>query len=109
MADRLSHPIHRLRGSVLGLLSFGAIAQAVAARAAGFGMRVIASDPYLPDRDITARGAMPVSFDELLDQSDYLVIQAPLTKVTHHLFGEAELRRRKPTAFLINTARADRQ
>ena len=103
------YPIHRLRGSVLGLLSFGAIAQAVAARAAGFGMRVIASDPYLPDRDITARGAMPVSFDELLDQSDYLVIQAPLTKETHHLFGEAELRRRKPTAFLINTARADRQ
>jgi D-3-phosphoglycerate dehydrogenase / 2-oxoglutarate reductase len=99
------YPIHRLRGSVLGLLSFGAIAQAVAARAAGFGMRVIASDPYLPDRDITAHGAMPVSFDELLDQSDYLVIQAPLTKETHHLLGEAELRRMKPTAFLINTAR----
>lgn len=99
------YPIHRLRGSVLGLLSFGAIAQAVAARAAGFGMRVIAHDPYLPDPDITARGATPVSFGELLEQSDYLVIQAPLTKETHHLFGEAELRRMKPTAFLINTAR----
>jgi D-3-phosphoglycerate dehydrogenase len=99
------YPIHRLRGSVLGLLSFGAIAQAVAARGAGFGMRVIAHDPYLPEPQIAARGATPASFEELLEQSDYLVIQAPLTKETHHLFGEAELRRMKPTAFLINTAR----
>jgi D-3-phosphoglycerate dehydrogenase len=99
------YPIHRLRGSVLGLLSFGAIAQAVAARGAGFGLRVIAHDPYLPEPDITARGATPVSFEELLEQADYLVIQAPLTKETHHLFGEAQLRRMKPTAFLINTAR----
>jgi D-3-phosphoglycerate dehydrogenase len=99
------YPIRRLRGSVLGLLSFGAIAQAVADRAAAFGMRVIASDPYLPDSDITARGAAPVSFEELLEQADYLVIQAPLTKETHRLFGEAELRRMKPTSFLINTAR----
>jgi D-3-phosphoglycerate dehydrogenase len=99
------YPIHRLRDSVLGLLSFGAIAQAVAGRAAGFGMRVIAHDPYLPDPDIAARGATPVSFGQLLEQADYLVIQAPLTKETHHLIGEAELQRMKPTAFLINTAR----
>jgi D-3-phosphoglycerate dehydrogenase len=99
------YPIHRLRGSLLGLLSFGAIAQAIAARAAGFGMRVIAHDPYVPDQDIAAKGASPVSFGELLGQSDYLVIQAPLTKETHHLIGEAELRRMKSTAFLINTAR----
>src|SRR5262249_32860972 len=92
------YPIHRLRGSVLGLLSFGAIAQAVAARAVGFGLRVIAHDPYMPEPDITARGAAPVSFDELLEQADYLVVQAPLTKETHHLIGEAELRKMKPTA-----------
>jgi D-3-phosphoglycerate dehydrogenase len=99
------YPIHRLRGSVLGLLSFGAIAQAVAARARGFGMRVITHDPYLPAPEISARGATPVSFGALLEQSDYLVVQAPLTKETHHLIGEPELRRMKPTAFLVNTAR----
>jgi D-3-phosphoglycerate dehydrogenase / 2-oxoglutarate reductase len=99
------YPIHRLRGSVLGLLSFGAIAQAIAARAAGFGMRALAHDPYLPQADIAAKGATAVSFGELLEQADYLVIQAPLTKETHHLIGEAQLRRMKPTAFLINTAR----
>jgi D-isomer specific 2-hydroxyacid dehydrogenase-like protein/dehydratase family protein len=88
-----------------GLLSFDAIAQAVAARAHAFGMRVIANDPYMAADDVTAHGATPVSFDELIEQSDYLVIQAPLTKETHHRIGEAELRRMKPTLILVNTAR----
>src|SRR5262249_2847371 len=96
-------PIHRLRGTLLGVLSLGAIARAIAARAAGFGMRIIAHDPYLTAEEITATGAMGVSFDELVTESDCLVIQAPLTPETHHLFDEAQLRRMKPTAILINT------
>ena len=98
-------PIHRLRGSVLGLLSFGAIARAIAARAAGFGMLITAHDPYRPAEAITAAGVKGVSFDELVTESDYLLIQAPLTTQTHHLFDEFQLRRMKPTAILINTAR----
>ena len=98
-------PIHRISGRTLGLLSFGAIAQAIGRRAAGFGLRVIASDPYMPAADVADRGAVPVSLEELLDQSDYLVIQAPLTKETHHLIDEPELHRMKSTAILINTAR----
>jgi D-3-phosphoglycerate dehydrogenase / 2-oxoglutarate reductase len=98
-------PIHRLRGSVLGLLSFGAIARAIAARAAGFGMRITAHDPYVEAEEITAAGATAVSFDELVTESDCLVIQAPLTPETHHLFDESQLRRMKPTAILVNTAR----
>jgi D-3-phosphoglycerate dehydrogenase / 2-oxoglutarate reductase len=98
-------PIHRLRGRVLGLLSFGAIARAIAERAAGFGMTIIASDPYVEKGEIAAEGAEPVSFDELLERSDFLVIQAPLTSNTYHLFDEANLRRMKPGAVLINTAR----
>jgi D-3-phosphoglycerate dehydrogenase len=98
-------PIHRLRGSVVGLLSTGSIAEAIAARASGFGLRVIAHDPYDPAEHIAAKGATPVSFDDLIEQSDFLVIRAPLTKETHHLIGEDELLRMKPTAFLINTAR----
>jgi D-3-phosphoglycerate dehydrogenase len=94
-----------LRGSVLGLLSFGAIARAIAARAAGFGMRVIAHDPYVPDLDVAAAGATSVAFEALLEQSDYLVVQAPLTPATHHLIDEAALRRMKRGAFLVNTAR----
>jgi D-3-phosphoglycerate dehydrogenase len=98
-------PIHRLRGSVLGLLSFGAIARAIAARADGFGMRIAAHDPFVSAAEITAAGATAVSFDELVTESDCLVIQAPLTPQTHHLFDESQLRRMKPTAILVNTAR----
>jgi D-3-phosphoglycerate dehydrogenase len=98
-------PIHRLRGSVLGLLSFGAIARAIADRAAGFGMRIIAHDPYVDVEEIAAAGAEAVSFDELVTESDCLVVQAPLTPETHHLFDEFQFRRMKSSAFLINTAR----
>jgi D-3-phosphoglycerate dehydrogenase / 2-oxoglutarate reductase len=98
-------PIHRLGGRHLGLLSFGSIAQAIAARATAFGMRIIVHDPYIPTADIESHGAAGVSFGQLLEDSDYLVLQAPLTKQTHHLIGEAELRRMKPTAILVNTAR----
>ena len=99
------YPIHRLRGRQLGLLSFGAISRAIAQRASAFGMRVAAHDPYLAAADIEARGAASVSFEALLEDSDCLVVQAPLTKETHHLIGEGELRRMKPTAILVNTAR----
>jgi D-3-phosphoglycerate dehydrogenase / 2-oxoglutarate reductase len=102
---RTGNPVYRLRGRVVGLLSFGSVAQAITDRASGFGLRVIAHDPNRPGGDITVQGATPVSFDELIEQSDYLVIQAPLTEETHHLIGEQELRRMKRTAFLINTAR----
>jgi D-3-phosphoglycerate dehydrogenase / 2-oxoglutarate reductase len=98
-------PIHRLRGSALGLLSFGAIARAIAVRAAGFGMRITAHDPYQSREEIGAAGAEAVSFDELVTESDCLVIQAPLTPETDRLFDETQLRRMKPTAILINTAR----
>src|SRR5262245_19079637 len=98
-------PIHRLRGSVLGLLSFGAIARAIAARAAGFGMRVTAHAPYVSAEEITAAGVEGVSFDELITASDCLVIGAPFTTQTHPLFDEAQLRRMKPTSILISTAR----
>jgi D-3-phosphoglycerate dehydrogenase len=68
-------------------------------------MRIIAHDPYLTPDEIAAAGAEGVSFDELVTESDCLVIQAPLTPETHHLFDELQLQRMKSTAILINTAR----
>lgn len=102
---KTGEPILRLRGRVLGLLSFGAIARLVAERAAAFGVEVWAHDPFLDESAIRAHRVRPVSFDDLLEHSDYLVVQAPLTPDTHHLFDHATLRRMKPTAILINTAR----
>ncbi|GAB3914129.1 hypothetical protein GCM10011575_18450 [Microlunatus endophyticus] len=54
-------------------MSFGAIAKAVGVRAAGFGMTIIAHDPYLSPEEITAGGARRVSFDELITESDCTV------------------------------------
>jgi D-3-phosphoglycerate dehydrogenase len=98
-------PIWRLRGRVLGLLSFGEIARRIAERAQGFGVEIWAHDPFMDAAVIRERGAHPVSFDTLLQGSDFLIIQAPLTADTRHLFDRETLRRMKKTALLINTAR----
>lgn len=102
---RVGQPIYRINGRTMGLLGFGTIARAIAARSKGFGMNLISYDPYIPARDFVAHGCKPVSFDELLEQSDYLMIQTPLTDETRGIIGEIELRRMKPNAILINTSR----
>jgi D-3-phosphoglycerate dehydrogenase len=98
-------PIWRLRGRVLGLLSFGAIARGIAERARPFGVEIWAHDPFMDSASIRERGVHPVSFDTLLQESDFLIIQAPLTPDTRHLFDSKTLCRMKKTAVLINTAR----
>jgi D-3-phosphoglycerate dehydrogenase len=94
-----------MQQGTVGLFSFGAIAREVARRVRGFGVRVIAHDPFVDGREAASLGVSLVSFDELLAQSDYLIIQAPLTRETRGRFGETELRRMKRGAILINTAR----
>src|SRR6185437_264826 len=86
-------------------LSFGTIARGIADRARAFGVEMWVHDPYIDEDDIRRHGARPVSFDELVRGSDYLVIQAPLTPSTRGLFDEKVLRAMKPTAILVNTAR----
>ena len=98
-------PIGRLRGRVFGLLSFGSIASSIADKVRAFGVEVWAHDPFVPADEIRARGVRPVSFDELVEGSDYLVIQSPLTADTKGLFDEKVLRRMKSSAILVNTAR----
>jgi phosphoglycerate dehydrogenase-like enzyme len=98
-------PIHRMRGRVFGLLSFGSIAREIAERAKAFGVELWVHDPFIEQDDIRRAGGRPVSFDELVRGSDYLVIQAPLTSDTRGLFDEAVLRKMKSTAILVNTAR----
>jgi D-3-phosphoglycerate dehydrogenase len=102
------HPgVHRLAGQTLGLVGFGASAQAVAARAAPFGLRLLAwarsPEKY---REIAARlGVGLVPIDRLLADSDFVSLHLPLTAETRGLIGPRELARLKPTAVLINTAR----
>jgi len=98
-------PIHRLRGSVLGLVGFGRIPQLVAPKAKAFGIQVIAFDPYLPETVFQREGVRRVEFDELVKVSDYISIHTPLMPETHHLFNADVFSKMKPTAYLVNTAR----
>ncbi|MHA7154270.1 2-hydroxyacid dehydrogenase [Arthrobacter sp. TMN-50] len=88
-------------GATLGLAGFGQIGQAVARRAAGFGMNVLHS----LSRTGTNELSTAVSWDELLERSDVLSLHVPLTPETRGLIGRAELAAMKPTATLVNTAR----
>jgi D-3-phosphoglycerate dehydrogenase len=98
-------PIHRLRGTVLGLVGFGRIPQLVAPKAKAFGMRVVAYDPYVPQAVMDLAGVGQVEFAELLKISDYISIHSPLLPETHHLFSTDVFRQMKPGALIVNTSR----
>jgi len=94
------------RGKVLGIVGFGRIGMAVARRAVGFDMEVIAHDPG--HRDRVERFGEPVrwaSFEEAVERSDVLTLHPPLTPETRHLIGEPELRAMKERAVLVNVSR----
>lgn len=95
-------PMRRLSTLTLGLFGLGRTGQAVARKARGLGLAVIA---HTASGDDHGSGCRMVSFDELLAHSNFLSIHAPLTDQTHHVFDAAALRRMKPTAALINTSR----
>jgi len=98
-------PIHRLRGSVLGLVGFGRIPQLVAPKAQSFGMRVVAYDPFVAPEVFTRAGVESVAFPDLLRASDYVSIHSPLLPETRGLFGADTFRQMKRGAYLVNTAR----
>lgn len=95
-----------LAGKTIGLVGLGRVGSLVAARAAGFGMRVIAFDPYVSAERAKEMGVeiMP-TLEALLVQSDFVTIHLPRTPETEGLIGEKELRMIKPGARLVNTAR----
>jgi glyoxylate reductase len=90
-----------VHGATLGLVGYGAIGRAVAARAVGFGLTVIAYDPQQGNQ----AGVRFCPLDELLRESDIVSLHVPLTDETRGLIGERELRLMKPTSTLINTSR----
>jgi glyoxylate reductase len=94
-----------VHGKTLGILGLGRIGQAVARRARGFGMRLVYHDAvrdHAAERDL---GVEYVDKERLLAESDFVTLHVNLTAETRHLIGEAELRRMKPTAYLVNAAR----
>ena len=96
---------HELRGQTVGLVGIGHIGKRVAALARAFGMEVIATDPLLSAEEIAKRGAKPVSFQELLAQSDFVSLHCPRDASTLKLMNADTFARMKQGAIFITTAR----
>jgi glyoxylate reductase len=90
-----------VQGATLGIVGLGRIGHAVARRAEGFDMTVLYVGGGLAGPGATTA----VSFEELLERSDFVSLHCPLTPATHHLIDAAALERMRPSAILINTAR----
>jgi D-3-phosphoglycerate dehydrogenase len=102
---RFVRPFPRLKGQTLGVLGFGRIARATAAKARGLGLEVIAHDPYIAPETMAAEGVRAVSAEGLWRGSDFISLHTPLTDGTRQVVNAQALSLMKPTAFLINTAR----
>jgi D-3-phosphoglycerate dehydrogenase len=98
-------PLYRTAGRTLGLVGFGNIAQAVARKMSGWGMRLLATDPFVEPDCAREHGVSLVELDVLLRESDYISLHVPLLPETRHLISRRELALIKPGAMLINTAR----
>jgi glyoxylate reductase len=94
-----------LENKVLGIYGLGRIGKAVAKKAMNFGLRIIYHNSMPWEQGFTDFSAQYVSFNELLERSDFLSIHAPLTGETFHRFTQREFKKMKKEAFLINTAR----
>lgn len=98
-------PMFRISGQTLGLIGFGKIARNLVPMAKGFGLKIIAYDPYVPKVVADELGVELVDLDRLLKESDYVSLHAALTKENYHVLGLDAFKKMKRTAYIINTAR----
>jgi D-3-phosphoglycerate dehydrogenase / 2-oxoglutarate reductase len=103
--DRKRFRGSELQGKVLALVGAGRIGGEVARRARPFGMRIIASDPFLQEERARQLGIESVSLEEALSQGDVISLHVPLTDQTANLLDRDRIRLLKPTAIVVNAAR----
>jgi len=94
-----------IRGQTLGLIGFGLIPRALVPKAKGFGLKILAHDPYVPTEAMNEMGVEAVELNRLLQESDFVSVHAALTSENRHMLGAEQFKRMKSTAHLINTAR----
>ncbi|MDX1434160.1 MAG: NAD(P)-dependent oxidoreductase [Gammaproteobacteria bacterium] len=104
-ARKAEHNGFGLEGRVLGSLGIGNIGAEVFRLARPFGMRHIAHDPFAAEETFAALDVAPVPLEQLFAEADVLTVNCPLTEHTRGIVDEKNLRRMKPSAYLINTAR----
>jgi D-3-phosphoglycerate dehydrogenase len=95
----------QLLGQTLGVVGAGRIGSEVIRRARGFGMHVVAFDPYLTAERANDLGLEQLELEELLGRADIVTIHVPLTETTRSIIGEAEIEAMKDGAMLVNAAR----
>jgi phosphoglycerate dehydrogenase-like enzyme len=96
----------QLAGQTIVIIGLGSIGLAVAQRAHGFEMRILAIDPMATEKpDYVERLEKPDKLHDLLAETDFVAICCPLTKATFKMIGEAEFQKMKPSAHIINIAR----
>ena len=101
----LNMRIMRLRNKTIGIVGFGRIGQAVAEKSKVFGLNIMVSDPVVSQSFAADKGCKLVDMDELLTESDFVTLHAPLMESTINLIGKRELALMKKDSFLINAAR----
>ena len=94
-----------VRGKVLGIIGMGRVGTAVASRAAGLEMEILAYDPFISTGHAARLNIRLVPLDELLRSADFVTLHVPATSLTLGLIGARELSLMKPTAMLVNCAR----
>jgi len=94
-----------LEGKTIGILGLGAVGKAVARRAAGFSMKVMAHDPYIDIDYAAAHGIISVSFEDVISKSDIISLHLPLMKETRNIISGGVMKSMKKGAVIINTAR----
>ena len=97
---------HEASGKTIGLIGLGAIGRHVAKMAAAMNMSVLAYDPYVSQNQAPVGVTCMSSFDDLLASSDIVSLHLPLTDATAGVMGQKEFGAMKPSAILVNTARA---
>jgi len=95
-----------LSGKTLGIVGFGAIGRELALRARAFSMEVLTYDPYVSEVSANEAGVRTAGLTEIASEADFIVMAAKVTEETRGLFSKDMFDRMKPSAYLINSARA---
>ena len=98
-------PMRRIRGQKLGIIGFGRIGKAIVPKAKAFGLEVLIYSPRATQQIADEHGVTLVDIPELLAESDFVTIHAPMTLETEDLLNTEAFRRMKPTAYILNTSR----
>jgi len=100
-----TEPVLRMSGKSLGIVGLGQIGSAVARKMGTWGLRILATDPYLADDHARALGVERATLEAVCCEADYLTLHVPLLPETHHLIGAKQFKMMKKGSILVNTSR----